>query len=83
MGNAEQNNRQQVADSIADKTYQPTDYKGSTFVEKGLAKTHEQVSDDYMEGTNDGKIEQAQYAGGSDADIPETGYEGMFEENKH
>jgi hypothetical protein len=51
-------NLQQAAEQIADKTYKPSHYQSGSFTEQGLAMTHEQVSDDYMEGTNDGKIEK-------------------------
>ncbi|WP_407653413.1 YozQ family protein [Brevibacillus ruminantium] len=43
----------QAADEVATNNYQPSDYQSSSFTEKGLAVTHEQVSDDYMEGNND------------------------------
>ncbi|MBS4172153.1 YozQ family protein [Bacillus sp. FJAT-49736] len=42
---------------IADKTYDPSDYKGNSELSKGLATTHEQVSDVYVEGTVDGVME--------------------------
>lgn len=38
---------------VAEKNYEPSDYEGETQLEKGLAETHEQVSDDYNEGTID------------------------------
>ncbi|WP_243014197.1 MULTISPECIES: YozQ family protein [Brevibacillus] len=67
-----------AANEIADKTYEPSDYSSRAFSEQGLAMTHEQVSDDYMEGTNDGKMDEN--AGEKNLDIPRTGYESMFEE---
>lgn len=39
------------------KYFEPSDYKGSTQLEKGLAETHEQVSDDYFEGTIDQNLD--------------------------
>ncbi|MEJ8545039.1 YozQ family protein [Brevibacillus borstelensis] len=69
---------QNTASDIADKMYEPSDYKSNSFTEKGLALTHEQVSDDYMEGTNDGKIDAN--AGEESVDLPRTGYENMFRE---
>ncbi|SDQ67062.1 Protein of unknown function [Virgibacillus subterraneus] len=42
---------------VAEKNYEPSDYKGNTQIEKGLAETHEQASDDYFEGTLDQKRE--------------------------
>jgi len=38
---------------IAGRYFNPSDYSGNTQLEKGLAETHEQVSDDYFEGTID------------------------------
>ncbi|MBP1948652.1 hypothetical protein J2Z82_001588 [Virgibacillus litoralis] len=42
---------------VAEKNYETSDYQGHTQIEKGLAETHEQVSDDYFEGTIDQKRE--------------------------
>ncbi|RLL41738.1 DUF4025 domain-containing protein [Oceanobacillus piezotolerans] len=39
--------------SIANRTYQYSDYYSDDDLSKGMAKTHEQVSDAYMEGTLD------------------------------
>ncbi|MGC5327625.1 YozQ family protein [Brevibacillus sp. SYSU BS000544] len=69
---------QESAKKLADKTYEPADYQSNDEVSKGLATTHEQVSDDYMEGTNDGKIDE--YAGTKNVAIPRTGYDKMFSE---
>lgn len=41
---------------IAGKTFEPSDYNGKSQLEKGLAETHEQVSDDYYEGTIDQEL---------------------------
>lgn len=41
---------------VAEKNYEPSNYKGTTQFEKGLAETHEQASDDYFEGTIDQKL---------------------------
>lgn len=43
---------------IAGKTYSPSDYQGKSQLEQGLAETHEQVSDDYHQGTIDQEIEK-------------------------
>ncbi|MGP4061360.1 YozQ family protein [Halobacillus sp. H74] len=40
------------------RNYQPSDYEKEDFVSKGLATTHEQVSDTLTEGTFDGKIDE-------------------------
>ncbi|WP_068675960.1 YozQ family protein [Oceanobacillus sp. Castelsardo] len=37
--------------SVGDKTYQHSDYYRNEQTSKGMAETHEQVSDAYMEGT--------------------------------
>ncbi|TRZ37275.1 DUF4025 domain-containing protein [Niallia circulans] len=44
---------------IAGKIYNSDDYKSTESVSKGLAETHEQTSDTYMEGTVDGLTENA------------------------
>ncbi|WP_096200629.1 YozQ family protein [Bacillus sp. FJAT-45350] len=44
-------------EEIADKTYEPAYYQSNDEIEQGLATTHEQVSDAYMEGTVDGEID--------------------------
>ena len=71
---------QQSAAKVGGKNYQPTDYEKHSTVSQGLAITHEQVSDDYMEGTNDGTIDE--YDGEKNVSIPRTGYDEMFKENK-
>ncbi|RID84107.1 DUF4025 domain-containing protein [Peribacillus asahii] len=38
---------------IAGRTFDPSDYDGTSQLEQGLAITHEQVGDDYTEGTVD------------------------------
>jgi hypothetical protein len=38
--------------------YHPSYYQGSTQVEKGLAETHEQVSDNYTTGTVDQLLDE-------------------------
>ncbi|WP_070119540.1 YozQ family protein [Bacillus marinisedimentorum] len=47
----------QRAEKVAEKTYEPADYKSSEETERGLAVTHEQVSDTLVEGSTDGKID--------------------------
>lgn len=46
------------SEKIAEKSYEPADYGSNDETDKGLAMTHEQVSDAYMEGTIDGSIDQ-------------------------
>ncbi|MGN8646072.1 YozQ family protein [Gracilibacillus sp. HCP3S3_G5_1] len=53
-------NQQSIKDSkkVAEKMHDVQGYDSQDQTEKGLAITHEQVSDDYMEGTIDGKIDR-------------------------
>ena len=46
---------QEDSNKIATNHYKPSYYNGNSDCEEGLAETHEQVSDDYMEGTIDQK----------------------------
>ncbi|UJL46407.1 YozQ family protein [Virgibacillus sp. NKC19-16] len=46
------------AREVANKTYQRSDYEQNDQLSKGMAITHEQVSDGYTEGTIDGKIDE-------------------------
>ncbi|WP_067727768.1 YozQ family protein [Oceanobacillus damuensis] len=41
------------AKTVADKTYQYSDYYSNDQLSRGMAESHEQVSDTYMEGTID------------------------------
>ncbi|MED0870545.1 YozQ family protein [Bacillus spizizenii] len=52
-------NKENINDTadVAGKYFDPSDYKGTTQLEKGLAETHEQVSDDYFEGTIDQNLD--------------------------
>lgn len=43
------------SEEVADKYFESSDHKGKSQIEKGLAETHEQVEDDYFEGTIDQK----------------------------
>ncbi|WCN39547.1 YozQ family protein [Aneurinibacillus uraniidurans] len=51
------------ARTIGDKQYDVRDYQSNTFVSKGLAATHEQVSDTYTEGTLEAVIESSESEG--------------------
>lgn len=42
----------------AERNYHPSDYQKDDFTSKGLATTHEQVSDTLTEGTYDAKIDE-------------------------
>lgn len=48
---------QKDSNHLAEKNYDPSFYQGTTQFQKGLAETHEQVSDDYMEGTVDQELD--------------------------
>lgn len=52
-----QNKNTNASNEIAENSYDPSDYQSSKEVDKGLAITHEQVSDTYVEGTIDGVID--------------------------
>jgi hypothetical protein len=45
------------SNEIAEKSFDPSDYCSKNEVEKGLAITHEQVSDTFTEGTIEGEID--------------------------
>ncbi|TYS52165.1 DUF4025 domain-containing protein [Bacillus infantis] len=49
------NNKQNQPDTtqIAARYFNASDYEGNSQLEQGLAETHEQVGDDYNEGTVD------------------------------
>ncbi|WP_126425427.1 YozQ family protein [Brevibacillus marinus] len=66
---------QETAKQLASESYDVSDHHSEDPVSRGLAVTHEQVSDSYLEGTNDGRVDQN---GEKDAEIPREGYEGMF-----
>ncbi|WP_134701787.1 YozQ family protein [Ammoniphilus sp. YIM 78166] len=50
-------------ENLAEKMYEPKDYTSDSALDQGLATTHEQVSDAYMEGTVDAEIENVQGTG--------------------
>ncbi|KAF0823222.1 YozQ family protein [Cytobacillus firmus] len=58
--------------NIAGRYYEAEDYKRNDQLSSGLATTHEQVSDTYMEGQADAVIEDVV---GVDISIPRKGYE--------
>ncbi|GAE33758.1 YozQ family protein [Halalkalibacter akibai] len=66
------NKKTPKANEVAEQSYQPEDYQSTNEVEKGLATTHEQVSDVYVEGTIDGKIDDYE---GEDVALPRGNYE--------
>ena len=78
---AKQNNKhaKKSAEKVAEKMYDVQDYNSNNQVDKGTAITHEQVSDGYIEGTIDGKIdninENDQLTSHDGEDIPRKGYE--------
>lgn len=58
--------------NIAGRYYETEDYKRNDQLSSGLATTHEQVSDAYMEGQADAVIEDVV---GVDISIPRKGYD--------
>ncbi|MBG9588762.1 YozQ family protein [Cytobacillus firmus] len=58
--------------NIAGRYYETDDYKRNDQLSSGLATTHEQVSDAYMEGQADAVIEDVV---GVDISIPRKGYD--------
>ncbi|RXY99795.1 YozQ family protein [Fictibacillus sp. S7] len=53
-------NSKSNSEEVAKKNYEPSDYSSQSETDQGLAITHEQVSDDYMEGTIDGVMENVE-----------------------
>ncbi|WP_026584943.1 YozQ family protein [Bacillus sp. J33] len=58
--------------NIAGRYYETEDYKRNDQLSSGLATTHEQVSDTYMEGQADAVIEDVN---GVDISIPRKAYD--------
>ncbi|SDM52876.1 Protein of unknown function [Fictibacillus solisalsi] len=65
-------NPKSKSEEVAEKNYEPSDYSSQSETDQGLALTHEQVSDDYMEGTIDGLIENAE---GKDIPLQRRGHD--------
>lgn len=76
----DKNNTESIenAKKVAEKMYDVSDYQSNDPVDKGIAITHEQVSDDYMEGTIDAKIDKLDNTGELKShkgkEIPRRGY---------
>lgn len=75
------NNDREIKEStkkVAEKKYDVSDYDRTDQLSKGMAITHEQVSDGYVEGTIDGKIDKTNEDGGlishEGKDIPRKGH---------
>jgi hypothetical protein len=68
----EKNKKLPKTEEIAEHSYQPEDYYSSNEVDQGLATTHEQVSDTFVEGTIDGEIDNIRE---KDIDLPKESYE--------
>lgn len=54
-----QNKSKLKSSKIAGRNYESSDYDRNDFLSSGLAQSHEQVSDTFVEGTIDGKIKRA------------------------
>jgi hypothetical protein len=72
MTKKKEKNSYLTSDAVAENSYQPSDYQSSEEVEQGLAITHEQVSDAYMEGTVDAGIPEQR---GKTNEVPKEGFE--------
>jgi hypothetical protein len=57
---------------VAGRQYQVEDYQGNDQLSSGLANTHEQVSDSYMEGEIGAVIDDVN---GKSKEIPRKGYD--------
>jgi hypothetical protein len=57
--------------NVANKYYEPSDYKKKNELSSGLAITHEQVSDTWSEGNSEAVIDDYD---GKDIKIPRKGY---------
>nr|WP_026696081.1 YozQ family protein [Peribacillus kribbensis] len=53
MNNDKQGRSGSGSAEIAGRIFHSSDYDETTQLEKGLAETHEQIGDDYFEGTAD------------------------------
>ncbi|MCM3760811.1 YozQ family protein [Alkalihalobacillus oceani] len=53
------NEKQKQANQVATNQYQSGDEQSEQSVDRGLAMTHEQVMDAYVEGTIDGEIDES------------------------
>jgi hypothetical protein len=62
----------QKSTEIAGRIYHTSDYQSNDALSQGLATTHEQVSDAYMEGEIGAVIDDVD---GEDTSIPRKGYE--------
>lgn len=66
------NQKQKVTNKVAEKNFEPSDYKRSAALNAGLAITHEQVSDTLAEGNSDAVIDDLN---GKDEKIKHEGFE--------
>ncbi|WP_332693730.1 YozQ family protein [Halalkalibacter lacteus] len=72
MAKQKDKNSYPSSEAVAENSYQPSDYQSSEEVEQGLATTHEQVSDAYVEGTVDDAIQENRE---KDNELPDAGFE--------
>ncbi|HZH59552.1 MAG TPA: YozQ family protein [Metabacillus sp.] len=64
-------NQNNESAKVAGKTYEVEDYKANDTLSSGLATTHEQVSDAYMEGEVNAVIDNVD---GEDVQVKREGY---------
>jgi hypothetical protein len=65
-------NNPQKSNDLAGRYYQVEDYQSNDELASGLAMTHEQVSDSYMEGGIRAVVNDVN---GKDVEIPRVGYD--------
>ncbi|MBN6187637.1 YozQ family protein [Aneurinibacillus sp. BA2021] len=73
MPNEANRDIQKSSEKMGDRTYKISDYYTASQTSEGLAVTHEQVSDTYMEGTVEATIDDSENAG-KDLKVPDTTY---------
>jgi hypothetical protein len=60
MANEARKSLAEHAEEVAEHSFEACDYSGSSELAKGLAETHEQLSDVYTAGTSDGVFVRSQ-----------------------
>ncbi|MEQ6389536.1 YozQ family protein [Bacillaceae bacterium S4-13-58] len=70
---------QRDSDKVAETNYHPNQYRSEDDTEQGLAITHEQASDAYMEGEIQARIDRVENSGGLASEegepIPSKGFD--------
>jgi hypothetical protein len=66
------NHKESTNNKVAEKNFEPSDYTSNSALNKGLAVTHEQVSDTWAEGNSDAVIDDLD---GENVKIQRKGYQ--------